>query len=133
MDDIFHKYTGELPEQEEQQKIKFYIDQLIYFSSPTVHFLKTEQPFFDALLEERKTFEIRKNDRSFNPGDVLVLREYPYTKRWIIAEIFYVLESKDFEGIKEGYCVLGLSQLVFYNSISFLREYRKSLGNNEDF
>ena len=128
--DIFHQYTGELPEQEEQQKIKFYIDQLIYFSSPTVHFFKTEQPFFDEF--EEKTFEIRKKDRDFNPGDVLVLREYPYTKRWIIAEIFYVLESKDCEGIKEGYCVLGLGQLVFHHSFFLLREYRKSLGNNED-
>jgi len=39
----------------------------------TTHTLKTWPNFFDAIAEGRKTFEIRKNDRGFQTGDILEL------------------------------------------------------------
>ena len=35
-----------------------------------IHELKTIQPYYDNCLKEEKTFEVKKNDRKFNVGDV---------------------------------------------------------------
>ena len=40
------------------------------------HFLKTWPGFFSGLVDGTKTAEVRINDRNFQVGDVLVLREY---------------------------------------------------------
>ena len=39
---------------------------------PTIHTLKLK-PSFQGSKERRKTFEIRKNDRNFQVGDILIL------------------------------------------------------------
>lgn len=36
-----------------------------------LHELKIEKQFADAVLDGRKTFELRKNDRGFNAGDLV--------------------------------------------------------------
>ncbi|KEO80852.1 DUF3850 domain-containing protein [Tumebacillus flagellatus] len=41
----------------------------------TIHQLKLQQPHFDAVASGEKTFELRKDDRGFQVGDTLVLRE----------------------------------------------------------
>jgi len=43
---------------------------------PRVHRLKTVDPYFTDVAVGRKTFEVRKNDRGFRVGDVLVLEEW---------------------------------------------------------
>jgi Domain of unknown function (DUF3850) len=40
------------------------------------HELKVWSPHFERLADDSKTFEIRKNDRGFQQGDTLRLREY---------------------------------------------------------
>lgn len=42
----------------------------------TTHQLKVLPPYMDALLAGSKTFEVRRNDRGYQRGDVLVLREW---------------------------------------------------------
>lgn len=49
-------------------------------SGPKVHALKTLNPFFSDVLEGRKNFEVRKNDRDFKVGDVLCLQETTTTQ-----------------------------------------------------
>lgn len=74
------------------------------------HDLKLWPQFFPALARGEKTFEIRKNDRNFQVGDGLRLREWDpveerYTGREVQAEISYVLSGW---GLEEGFVCLGL-------------------------
>lgn len=93
------------------------------------HELKTWQPYFQEVLEGRKTFEVRRADRPFAVGDMLWLREFmpvlqgksstphksfghptgQFTGRTLEREITYILTGGQF-GIEPGYVVLGLAQ-----------------------
>lgn len=74
------------------------------------HYLKTINPYFTDILNDLKTFEVRKNDRDFKVGDVLHLQEFvppsTYTGREIRANIIYMLNDAQY--CKEGYVVLGI-------------------------
>lgn len=92
----------------------------------TLHELKLNSRFFDAVLNKIKTFEVRKDDRGFRVGDTLMLSEvddsgryikkldnaltaYKRSDRIIVAKVTYVLTSEDFpEAIREGYAILGI-------------------------
>lgn len=37
-----------------------------------LHEIKIEKPFADAILDGRKTFEVRFNDRGYQPGDEII-------------------------------------------------------------
>lgn len=79
------------------------------------HYLKIHPIYLKHILNESKTFEVRKNDRNFQKGDTLVLQEYEdskYSGREVEVEITYVLEK--FEGIKDGYAVLGIKLDISY-------------------
>lgn len=63
------------------------------------HILKVLSPYFQAIADGKKTFEIRFNDRGFNAGDTVFLHEIytdeeimprKYTGREALAEIGYV-------------------------------------------
>jgi hypothetical protein len=76
------------------------------------HELKTVQPYFDAVFYGEKTFELRRDDRGFAVGDVLVLREWDaaagaYGPRTFRRRVTYVL--RDYPGVTPGYAVLGLA------------------------
>lgn len=79
------------------------------------HELKTWQPFFQHVLDGEKTFEVRRNDRGFQRGDTLVLREtegqssYYRTGRELRVQVAYVLTGEQF-GIRDGYCVMGIKK-----------------------
>jgi hypothetical protein len=80
------------------------------------HNLKIWPQWFDAVRVGSKTFEIRKNDRGFAVGDLLVLEEFrpgvgTYTDRKITRRVTYLIEGDDggeLMGLVEGYCALGL-------------------------
>lgn len=74
--------------------------------------LKVELKYFQAQKEGRKNFEIRKNDRDYKVGEILILREYDsetgkYSGRRIFCLITYIT---DFEQ-KPGYVVLGTKRI----------------------
>jgi len=80
-----------------------------------IHDLKILKEYFDAKLAGIKPFEIRKNDRDFQVGDYLRLREivpipntlpvmYDYTGRVLITEVVYILHGV---GLQDDYVALG--------------------------
>lgn len=70
--------------------------------------LKIRQEYFEAVISKEKTFEIRYDDRNFQVGDVLVLREYEgnYTGRAAVVKVTYVL--RDFEGLAKKFVALSI-------------------------
>lgn len=84
----------------------------------TTHKLKCWQPYYDAIVAGDKKFDVRRDDRGFQKGDLLLLEKYdgkacryvcpaggrrPYA---IEKEIKYILTGGQF-GIEPGYVVLG--------------------------
>lgn len=103
----------------------------------TIHELKTWPSFFQPVWEGEKPFEIRYDDRGYQRGDQLVLREWDrdrscacslsgkqhgrfcarYTGRSITARVGFVAASTPARGSQRGfvgmgYLVLGLVDLV---------------------
>ena len=95
------------------------------------HELKVEPPYYDALADGSKTFEVRKNDRGFQAGDFLSLSEWVprqcksryckhdlrlcdgYTDRNLWVRVTYVYHGDPrFGGLEPGYAVLGISKLI---------------------
>lgn len=75
------------------------------------HDLKCWPEFFQAIVDGRKTFEIRKDDRGFAVGDALTLREWDYemacyTGRARVVEVTYI--ARDVFGIPSDVVVMGI-------------------------
>ena len=79
----------------------------------TVHELKCMPPHFQHVWDDLKLFEVRKDDRGFQPGDQLLLREWAdatgYSGRMARRSIIYVLRDGTRFGLQDGYVVLGLA------------------------
>lgn len=59
----------------------------------------------------KKTFELRKDDRDYQVGDIVRLHEWTpeegYTGRIYTITIRYVLRNCPKYGLMEGYCIFG--------------------------
>lgn len=65
--------------------------------------------YFQAVREEKKNFELRKDEDDVQPGDVLILMEWAgeYTGRTEVRRIRYVLRGVPEYGLMTGYCIIG--------------------------
>lgn len=61
------------------------------------HDIKIEASYIEAVLDGRKTFEVRFNDRGYNAGDTVVMTETEYPRRKVMATIGYVTGFKQQE------------------------------------
>lgn len=86
----------------------------------TYHELKTDPYVFDAVVAKQKTFEIRKNDRDFQEGDVLTLKRTLYTGaemkagaplkysgEELKANVTYILRGPVY-GLADGWVIMGI-------------------------
>lgn len=78
-----------------------------------VHNLKTWPEMYQAIVDGRKNFEVRLNDRDYKVGDVLILWEWdPFTSkgsgRGITRKVTFVLDEPGF-GLKPGYVCMALA------------------------
>ena len=77
----------------------------------TVHDLKIEPEFFDRVLLRKKRFEVRKDDRNFKEGDILMLNEYERATKSYSGRKILVLAGKIYHdevkfALKEKYCLI---------------------------
>lgn len=107
-DAIDRETAKKLREKADEEKMQ----QLPSQQEKKVHDVKLGITFFDDVKTGRKTFELRKNDRGYKEGDIIVMHEYKdgtTTGRTIEKKIVYMLE--DFTGLEDGYCILGLGEV----------------------
>lgn len=107
-DAIDRETAKKLREKADEEKMQ----QLPSQQEKKVHDVKLGTTFFDDVKTGRKTFELRKNDRGYKEGDIIVMHEYKdgtTTGRTIEKKIVYMLE--DFTGLEDGYCILGLGEV----------------------
>lgn len=92
-------------------------------TDPTIHELKTWPVYFDAVRRGEKVFEVRRNDRAFQRGDIVrLLRtredrtyevEYDYRgdPAFVIERrIGWFLQGGQL-GIEPGFCVFSLEEI----------------------
>lgn len=85
------------------------------------HELKTLPVYFDAVRRGEKTFEIRKDDRGFQKGDIVRLRRFDPSSddRWhwgafpasyptVERRVSWILTGGQF-GLEPGYVILALA------------------------
>ncbi len=71
---------------------------------------KTLPKYFQTVRNERKNFELRKDEDNIQPGDILILREWndgQYTGRMEARKVMYVLRDVPEYGLMPGYCIIG--------------------------
>lgn len=77
-----------------------------------VHYLKIKPEYYKDVECGLKTFELRKNDRNFQVGDILMLikldSEGNETDQVARAKVNYILKDCPQYGLKDGYAILGI-------------------------
>lgn len=65
--------------------------------------------YFEAVQENRKKFELRKDEDNIQVGDELILEEWngEYTGRYTNRKVTYVLRNVPEYGLNDGYCIIG--------------------------
>lgn len=104
-----------------------------------LHELKIKDEYFNAIIESKKTFELRKNDRDYQVGDLIhfvevyrdimyiggipafdIVRQKTATKEYTrefkgyeknLFEITYILENVPEHGLDKDYCILGIKKI----------------------
>lgn len=80
---------------------------------PIIHELKIIPKYYNAVQCGIKNFELRKDDRDYQVGDWLILREWKdgeYTGKVTGREIQYILRDAQEYGLEKGYCIIGLQK-----------------------
>lgn len=108
-----------------QRSVDFFARSSNAFVEPTaserepgkIHVLKTWPAYFQAIVDNRKTFEIRdcsEDDRDFMEGDILQLEEWnpvlkEHTGRNMRCRVTYIFRG-GLWGIPENMCVMSIAK-----------------------
>ena len=84
-----------------------------------IHELKIKLQYWEEIMHESKTFELRKNDRGFEVGDLIhftilgqtILGAPNSVSDRNIFKITYILENVPEYGLMDGYCILGIKMV----------------------
>ena len=87
-----------------------------------IHELKTLPEYFEDVQRQKKKAELRINDRGFDEGDILCLREYNpvlgYTGEWLMVRITHILNNEDGKeniGLHPDYAILSFEPVYVRN------------------
>ena len=85
-----------------------------------MHELKSWPEFFEAILNGRRTHELRRNDRGFKVGDLVLLREYnrytdTFTGRTCKVEVTSITSTEEpcavsNEALNKNFCILSVKK-----------------------
>lgn len=83
------------------------------------HALKTWPEYYKDIESGKKNFELRKFDRPFKPGDILLLQEWDnkkseYTGKELHRRVTYILAAPldlDVFGLRGGFCIMGMEEI----------------------
>ncbi len=79
-----------------------------------IHTLKIKYEYLLDIVKGNKTFELRKNDRDFQVGDIIQFKlvdadidisEFKY-------RITYILKNVPEYGLDKDYCILAIKEIV---------------------
>lgn len=105
-----------------------------------IHELKILPHFFADVMCGEKTFEIRKNDRPFQKGDLLALNEHDgqhYTGNSCLVYVDYIMNDADY--VKKDMVVMAIKPCEVYrhkspiNPISGCRDYSVPFATESRF
>jgi len=79
-----------------------------------IHDLKCWIEPFEAIIDGKKKFEFRLNDRNYEVGDELHLNEWDpvrkkHTGRSTYQEVTYILRNGF--GLPDGYCIMSIEKV----------------------
>ena len=107
-------------ENKEETFARAWLDGYEVEKEPAIHELKIQPTYFEDVKVGKKTFEIRKNDRGYKEGDILILNEYTcgsFTGRKCKVLVNYITDYEQ----KDSYVVLGI---IRFNRPEDVRESR---------
>lgn len=75
------------------------------------HEIKLACGFIESIIIGKKLFEVRKDDRQYEVGNRIKMKEWDntnkvFTGKWVIVEILFILRGEEgvMYGLQEGYC-----------------------------
>ena len=74
------------------------------------HTIKVLPMYYEPIVSNIKHFELRKDDRDYQVGDFVILREWingVYTGREMGIRIKYVIRDRVEYGLMKGHCIFG--------------------------
>ena len=91
-----------------------------------IHKLKIKEEYYKAIIDGEKTFELRKNDRDYQVGDLIQFTDarfapknysddmaekyYPQPSETLF-KITYILKDVQDYGLDKEYCILGIKRV----------------------
>jgi len=78
------------------------------------HYLKIERPFADAVIDGRKRFETRRNDRGYNAGDTIrfhCVEQGEETPHKINSKEYRIVYCQNGYGLREAFVAFGFEEL----------------------
>lgn len=83
------------------------------------HKLKCWSEFFIEIWNGKKDWELRKDDRNYKVGDILIQEEgniyhddFVRTGRVLTEEITFILRNQPQFGLQKGYCIMSTKELM---------------------
>lgn len=85
------------------------------------HKIKIEEHFADAIVSGEKTFEVRKNDRNYQKGDIVefIATTKSQSGMWTYEDKYHEIAGRTYEityvlsgwGLKDGYVCFSIKEV----------------------